>query len=470
MSLTKATYSMIEGAPVNVLDYGAVGDGVANDTAAMQAAHNTGRPVYYPAGQYNFTTLTNIPAGGIIGDGQTQTVLYSTDTTSANLITFVGASVGGPGNSLTFQNFMLQGQVPTKTAGAGIRIAPASGENVYAYASNVTVNYVPIGFDFVRASFFSLISCKFLAYNVAGVQIANADDNDAGDSSIIGCAFNCPYNGGSLPTGIKHLSSGGLRIIGNKFLGGNYGYHLAYTDSEGLGNNTSVLFISNNSIENFHTNAIALTKVSAGLSSYKNIVIADNEIAVALASPSAFLIVSDSGSWLQNVTITGNVMQLPGVTNSYGIAMTGVTCLNISGNTFRGNGGTSQALGLTSCVDVKIGTNVYSSITEPYVLTTPGANNSVVLDSQSGTAATSSSGWSAYYGSLYIGPVTTVTFSQPFQKTPEASDVMFSLASGDGSVGVIVVAVTKTQLQFAVIASRTPGFVATINWKVWGVL
>jgi hypothetical protein len=47
---------------------------------------------------------------------------------------------------------------------------------------------------------------------------------------------------------------------------------------------------------------------------------------------------------------------------------------------------------------------------------------------------------------------------------------MFSLASGDGSVGVIVVAVTKTQLQFAVIASRTPGFVATINWKVWGVL
>ncbi|MFN9108963.1 MAG: glycosyl hydrolase family 28-related protein, partial [Bacteroidota bacterium] len=29
---------MIEGAPVNVLDYGAIGDGVANDTAAIQAA------------------------------------------------------------------------------------------------------------------------------------------------------------------------------------------------------------------------------------------------------------------------------------------------------------------------------------------------------------------------------------------------------------------------------------------------
>lgn len=40
MSLTKATYSMIDGAPINVLDYGAVGDGVTNDTSAIQAAIN----------------------------------------------------------------------------------------------------------------------------------------------------------------------------------------------------------------------------------------------------------------------------------------------------------------------------------------------------------------------------------------------------------------------------------------------
>lgn len=38
MSLTKATYSMIEGAPINVLDYGAVGNGIVDDTAAIQAA------------------------------------------------------------------------------------------------------------------------------------------------------------------------------------------------------------------------------------------------------------------------------------------------------------------------------------------------------------------------------------------------------------------------------------------------
>lgn len=35
MGLTKVTYAMIEGSPINVLDFGAVGDGVTDDTAAI---------------------------------------------------------------------------------------------------------------------------------------------------------------------------------------------------------------------------------------------------------------------------------------------------------------------------------------------------------------------------------------------------------------------------------------------------
>lgn len=38
MSLTKASYSMITGSPVNILDFGAVGNGSTDDTAAIQAA------------------------------------------------------------------------------------------------------------------------------------------------------------------------------------------------------------------------------------------------------------------------------------------------------------------------------------------------------------------------------------------------------------------------------------------------
>jgi hypothetical protein len=77
MSLTKVSYSMINGAPVNVLDHGAVGDGVANDTAAIQAALtsvNAGGSVYFPTGVYKVTSSLTIPAGVIVyGDGMTAT-------------------------------------------------------------------------------------------------------------------------------------------------------------------------------------------------------------------------------------------------------------------------------------------------------------------------------------------------------------------------------------------------------------
>lgn len=62
MSLTKVTYSQINGAPVNVLDFGAVGDGVADDRAAIQAAFDyavsltTPITVLFPNGIYYLGT------------------------------------------------------------------------------------------------------------------------------------------------------------------------------------------------------------------------------------------------------------------------------------------------------------------------------------------------------------------------------------------------------------------------------
>lgn len=56
MSLTKATYALIDGAPLNVFDYGAVGDGTTDDTAAIQsavtAAYAQEQALYFPSGTY----------------------------------------------------------------------------------------------------------------------------------------------------------------------------------------------------------------------------------------------------------------------------------------------------------------------------------------------------------------------------------------------------------------------------------
>lgn len=61
---------------VSVKDFGAVGDGVTDDTAAIQAAHNASYSVYYPNGYYNVTGNITLRTGtNIIGSGAGQTVV-----------------------------------------------------------------------------------------------------------------------------------------------------------------------------------------------------------------------------------------------------------------------------------------------------------------------------------------------------------------------------------------------------------
>lgn len=88
MSLTKVSYSMIDGAPVNVLDYGAVGDGIADDTNALKDAIAAAKLVYLPAGTYRITSplyLTGVEGSGgtqLIGAGSGQTIISKSTVTA----------------------------------------------------------------------------------------------------------------------------------------------------------------------------------------------------------------------------------------------------------------------------------------------------------------------------------------------------------------------------------------------------
>ena len=98
MSLTKASYSMITGAPVNVKDFGATGDGTTDDTAAIQAAinyctnlSNRKQTLYFPganaAAVYKITAPLVVNGRlNVVGDGEFSTVIQAFNFTAGQYI------------------------------------------------------------------------------------------------------------------------------------------------------------------------------------------------------------------------------------------------------------------------------------------------------------------------------------------------------------------------------------------------
>ena len=79
---------MITGATVNVLDYGAKGDGSTDDTTAIQNAINTGLNIFFPKGSYIITTALTVFAAGqrLFGEARGNTTITQTNVGQGGII------------------------------------------------------------------------------------------------------------------------------------------------------------------------------------------------------------------------------------------------------------------------------------------------------------------------------------------------------------------------------------------------
>lgn len=178
MSLTKVSYAMTNGAPLNVLDYGAKGDGVTDDTAAIQAAltaaNASNKRVYVPEGVYIITstlTVTNAAEG-----------LYIYGDTTSNFNTpFVSNAKTGSVLSFTGSGVLLQ--------------INGSASNVHALIQNISFagnNNAVSGIKLNAGWFLTLEHCvfnNFKAVGAAALHITYTTGSFVGVTKITNCEF-----------------------------------------------------------------------------------------------------------------------------------------------------------------------------------------------------------------------------------------------------------------------------------------
>ena len=243
MALTKVTYSMIAGAAVNVLDFGAVGNGVADDSSAIQAAVNSltnGGTVFFPTGTYlclsGLTVANNKTSLDFAGNA---VLTYTTPTQI--LLTFSGTNC-------ELRNAIINAPAVFDGTNAlpGYGIVQITGE--FFSANDCVINNVPrIGFWFSNTNNGSITNCKinggttegfYTESNTlhAGIYIDPNSTGSQGNFIIANNYINRCVQGalsGNLGSGSQEQS---ITVSGNVFeLCWNHGWY-----TSGIGNGISV--------------------------------------------------------------------------------------------------------------------------------------------------------------------------------------------------------------------------------------
>lgn len=313
---------------VSVKEFGAVGDGVSDDTAAIQAAITAtyGGSVFFPAGTYKVTSTISVTNEvSLIGAGR---YLSKILWTSATLSIFNVSTT----NPIQVEKMAFIGP-STPTTGYVFRLSSNSTHNAFSIFRDLLFSSCYIGIESVNAMALTVDACYFSGHQSAGVVICNRYQHDAGDSTISACVFS---NAGTAAVGIFQYSSGGLRVVNNKILSGAIGIKQALDP----GVQTSDLLVVGNSFEGQSTAAIEFSQ-SESTSRFSNIVICGNQFALHPIAIKA----STSNVYLKNITITGNVLALPSGSN-YGIWLNGVQAAVINGNIFTGDSSSTVGINL----------------------------------------------------------------------------------------------------------------------------
>jgi len=215
MSLTKVTYSMINGASANVLDFGADPTGAADSAAAIQAAidslpnsYSGATGIFFPAGIYKILSpiivdLTNASS----------LTLYSDTKATINVQTTVGTygievdySTGGTAN---FPTFNMTGIALADITAAATRNGIRTRRVLGSKFTQCEFNYLDVAVNMTDDSNLNTFDTCMWRSNINGWLSA---DGIANANVFLNCQWR--YHGG---TAVDFTNTGGNQIIGGDF-------------------------------------------------------------------------------------------------------------------------------------------------------------------------------------------------------------------------------------------------------------
>jgi hypothetical protein len=313
---------------VSVKDFGAIGNGVADDTAAIQAAINTGKSVFFgPGGTYMVTGGISVSTNGqkIYGDG----TIKKLGASIAHLFVLSDAATGIWFDGLTFD---------------GTRASFSSGNPVSAIFGHINTNITV-----TNCTFQNIIDCGIKLRDSAGLTaIGNRFTNVNQNGIELRVYANDPRTGSPYPS--RPTINGNHKIIGNHFSRIDDG-------NSGAGDGCGVTFDS----------------IAANYP-ITNTVVSDNTFEDVLRS--IWTENNVSGSEARNVVVKGNSIRgnLAGsgtVKTKDGIGLIGVQGAVVEGNTILNVGNFTPVGGecagvqvsMASTRDVVIANNVIQDLT-----------------------------------------------------------------------------------------------------------
>jgi len=153
---------------LSVKDFGAIGNGTADDTAAIAAAitAGAGRRIYFPAGNYKTSSLLTVSAGNtiLIGDGQQSTnILGSVNNTG--VLAFTGVNCGLEGINVGYSVTPVSGATAILSTSFAF-----NGRDIGVSSAYVGID-ISVNGKLSQLQILNCVSSGIYAHNAAGGDI-----------------------------------------------------------------------------------------------------------------------------------------------------------------------------------------------------------------------------------------------------------------------------------------------------------